>query len=289
MFRIRRIAPSLSLLSVPVRPPLIRAYATSTESKTYQNLLVSTSGRVGLITLHRPRALNALSSALMGELQAALDVFEADEGIGAVVLTGSDKAFAAGADIKEMSTKTFTDNYKTNFIASWSGLAAFRKPIIAAVNGVALGGGCEIAMMCDIIYAGDKARFGQPEIKLGTIPGAGGTQRLTKAIGKSKTMELVLTGGMMSATEAEAAGLVARVYPADQLVGEAMKQAAVIASYSLPSVMMAKEAVNKSFELGLAEGLHLERRLFHSTFATHDQKEGMEAFGAKRAPVFKHE
>ncbi|KAJ3110038.1 putative enoyl-CoA hydratase, mitochondrial [Phlyctochytrium bullatum] len=256
---------------------------------TYQYVLTEKRGKVGLVTLNRPKALNALSSPLMKDLNDALREFDADESVGAIVLTGSEKAFAAGADIKEMSTLTFVGNYKKNFINDWTGITNIRKPIIAAVNGFALGGGCEVAMMCDIIYAGDKAKFGQPEIKLGTIPGAGGTQRLTKAIGKSKAMDLVLTGNMIDAAEAEKSGLVAKIFPADKLVDEAVKSAETIASYSLPIVLMAKEAVNKSFELSLSEGLHLERRLFHSTFATADQKEGMSAFAEKRAPNFKNE
>ncbi|KAJ3300696.1 putative enoyl-CoA hydratase, mitochondrial [Borealophlyctis nickersoniae] len=225
----------------------------------------------------------------MKELNEALRGFDKDHSIGAIVLTGSARAFAAGADIKEMSTLNFVDNYKNDFLSDWTGVGAIRKPIIAAVNGFALGGGCELAMMCDIIYAGDNAKFGQPEITLGTIPGGGGTQRLTHAMGKSKAMELILTGRMINAEEAEKSGLVARVFPAESLVDEAIKTAEKIASFSLPIVMMAKEGVQKSFELGLTEGLHLERRLFHSTFATEDQKEGMSAFAAKRPPNFKHQ
>ncbi|KAJ3330621.1 putative enoyl-CoA hydratase, mitochondrial [Blyttiomyces sp. JEL0837] len=263
--------------------------ASSSALGQYEYVWTEKRGKVGLVTLHRPKALNALCSPLMKDLNDALREFDADDEVGAIVLTGSEKAFAAGADIKEMSTLTFVDNYKKNFIGDWTGINHIRKPIIAAVNGFALGGGCEVAMMCDIIYAGDKAKFGQPEIKLGTIPGAGGTQRLTHLIGKSKAMDLVLTGGMMDAVEAERAGLVAKIFPADKLVDEAVKSASVIASYSLPSVMMAKEAVNKALELPLNEGLHLERRLFHSTFATHDQKEGMKAFAEKRAASFKNE
>ncbi|KAI9349056.1 ClpP/crotonase-like domain-containing protein [Obelidium mucronatum] len=225
----------------------------------------------------------------MKDLNDALTAFDKDDSVGAMVVTGSEKAFAAGADIKEMKDLEFISCYKNNFLGDWTGITSIRKPIIAAVNGFALGGGCEVAMMCDMIYAGDKARFGQPEIKLGTIPGAGGTQRLTSLIGKSKAMHLILTGDMISAQEAEQAGLVAKVFPAESLVDEAVKSAAVIAGYSLPSVVMAKEAVNKSLELSLSEGLHLERRLFQSTFATKDQKEGMAAFAEKRAANFKHE
>ncbi|KAI9325198.1 ClpP/crotonase-like domain-containing protein [Zopfochytrium polystomum] len=268
-----------------------RAFLTTDTAAgtTYKYVLTEKRGRVGLVTLNRPEALNALSSPLMKDLNAALREFDADDSVGAIVLTGSEKAFAAGADIKEMQPLTMTGNYKKNFIGDWTGIVHIRKPIIAAVNGFALGGGCEVAMMCDIIYAGDKAKFGQPEIKLGTIPGAGGTQRLTSLIGKSKAMELVLTGGHIDAAEAEKAGLVARVFPADKLVDQAVKAASTIASYSLPSVMMAKEAVNKSLELPLTEGLHFERRLFHMTFGTKDQKEGMAAFAEKRAPNWQHE
>ncbi|OAJ38377.1 hypothetical protein, variant [Batrachochytrium dendrobatidis JEL423] len=225
----------------------------------------------------------------MKELNDALVDFDKDSTVGAMVLTGSEKAFAAGADIKEMATNTFVGNYKSNFLADWTGIVSIRKPIIAAVNGFALGGGCEVAMMCDMIYAGETAKFGQPEIKLGTIPGAGGSQRLTQAVGKAKAMDLVLTGDMMSAQDAEKAGLVARIFPVDSLVAESVKSAAKIASYSQPVVMMAKEAVNKSFEMSLSEGLDLERRLFHCTFGTKDQKEGMAAFAEKRKANFTHE
>ncbi|HEX4569717.1 MAG TPA: enoyl-CoA hydratase [Dongiaceae bacterium] len=257
---------------------------------SYQNILTETRGAVGLVTLNRPKALNALNSALMAELREALDGFEADEAIGAIVVTGSEKAFAAGADIKEMKDRGFVDVYLSDFITrDWERLAQCRKPTIAAVAGYALGGGCEVAMMCDIIIAADNARFGQPEIALGTLPGAGGTQRLTRAIGKAKAMEMVLTGRMMDAAEAERSGLVARVVPAAEVIGEAMKLAEKIAGLSRPAVMLAKEAVNRAFETGLAEGLRVERRLFHASFATADQKEGMAAFAEKRAPVFKNE
>ncbi|KAJ3044768.1 Fatty acid oxidation complex subunit alpha [Rhizophlyctis rosea] len=272
--------------SVPVARVSARFYSSGHQ---YANILTETKGRVAIITLNRPDALNALNSPLMKDLNDALRVYDADEGIGAIVVTGGEKAFAAGADIKEMQPLTFVDNYKKNFIGDWTGVTTIRKPILAAVNGFALGGGCELAMMCDIIYAGDRAVFGQPEIKLGVIPGAGGTQRLTKAIGKSKTMEQVLTGKFMNAEEAEKAGLVARVFPAASLLEEVLKVAKTIASYSLPSVLMAKEAVNKSFEVPLSEGLHFERRLFHSLFATEDQKEGMDAFQNKRKPQWKHQ
>jgi len=257
---------------------------------SYQNILTETRGAVGLVTLNRPKALNALNSALMAELREALDGFEADEAIGAIVVTGSEKAFAAGADIKEMKDRGFVDVYLSDFITrDWERLAQCRKPTIAAVAGYALGGGCEVAMMCDIILAADNARFGQPEIALGTLPGAGGTQRLTRAIGKAKAMEMVLTGRMMDAAEAERSGLVARVVPVAELIGEAMKLAEKIAGLSRPAIMLAKEAVNRAFETGLAEGLRVERRLFHASFATADQKEGMAAFAEKRPPVFKNE
>ena len=255
----------------------------------YENIQVETRGGVGLITLNRPAALNALCAALIDELSRALDSFEADDRIGCVVLTGSPKAFAAGADIKEMMDKTYMDAYREDFITEgWERLAETRKPVIAAVAGYALGGGCEIAMMCDMIIAADTAKFGQPEITLGTIPGAGGTQRLTRFAGKSKAMDLCLTGRMMDAEEAERCGLVARVVPADKLLDEAMGVAEKIASLSHPVVMMAKEAVNRAYETTLAEGIKFERRVFHATFATEDQKEGMRAFSEKRKPDWKH-
>ena len=253
----------------------------------YENIIVETRGHVGLITLDRPDALNALSSALMTELGEALDAFEADDAIGAIVITGSQKAFAAGADIKEMQSKTYMEAYREDFLAGWDRIAALRKPVIAAVAGYALGGGCELAMMCDFIIAGDNAKFGQPEIMLGVMPGAGGTQRLARSIGKAKAMDLCLTGRQMDAEEAERCGLVSRVVPVDDLIDEAIKAAEKIASYSAPSVMMTKEAINRAFETPLAEGLRFERRLFHSLFATEDQKEGMAAFVEKRKPSFK--
>jgi enoyl-CoA hydratase len=255
---------------------------------TYENILVETRGRVGIVALNRPKALNALNSALMGELAKALDVFDADRDVGAVILTGSEKAFAAGADIKEMQPLAFPDTYLDDFVAPYSRLANLRKPAIAAVAGFALGGGCELAMMCDIIIAADNAQFGQPEIKLGVIPGIGGTQRLIREIGKSKAMEMILTGRMMGAEEAERSGLVARVVPAAKLREEALKLADTIAGMSLPIAMMAKEAVNRAYETPLAEGIRFERRLFHPMFATADQKEGMGAFVEKRNPDFKH-
>ncbi|MEE9289691.1 MAG: enoyl-CoA hydratase [Alphaproteobacteria bacterium] len=255
----------------------------------YENILVEKRGNVGVITLNRPKALNALCAALMDELGKALDAFEADESIGCILLTGSDRAFAAGADIKEMKDKTYMQAFKEDFITSgWERLAATRLPVVAAVAGYALGGGCEVAMMCDIIIAADTAKFGQPEITLGTIPGSGGTQRLTRSVGKSKALDLCLTGRMMDADEAERAGLVARVVPAEQLLDEAMKTAVTIASLSRPVVMMAKEAVNRAYETTLAEGIKFERRVFHSTFAIEDRKEGMAAFAEKRPPQWKH-
>lgn len=255
----------------------------------YENILVETNGAVGIIRLNRPKALNALCAALIAELGHALDAFEADDAIGAIVLTGSEKAFAAGADIKEMASKTYMDVYLTDFITKgWERITVCRKPIVAAVSGFALGGGCEVAMMCDFILAADTAKFGQPEITIGTIPGAGGTQRLTRFVGKSKAMEMCLTGRMMDAAEAERAGLVSRVVPAAELVDEAIKVAAKIAGLSRPIVMMAKEAVNRAYETTLSEGIRFERRTFHATFATEDQKEGMAAFAEKRPPQWKN-
>jgi enoyl-CoA hydratase len=255
---------------------------------SYDNLLVESRGRVGLIRLNRPQALNALNRALMRELGQALSAFEADKEIGCIVITGSEKAFAAGADIKEMADKEFTDVYFDDFCADWHQAAAARKPVIAAVAGFALGGGCELAMQCDLIIAADSAKFGQPEIKLGIIPGIGGTQRLTRAVGKAKAMDLILTGRMMDAQEAERSGLVARVVPAANLIEETMKVADTIGSMSLPSVLAAKESVNRAFETSLAEGIRFERRIFHSLFATNDQGEGMNAFIEKRPPKFKN-
>ena len=245
--------------------------------------------RTGLITLNRPKQLNALNDTLMDELGAAMRAFDADAQIGCIVITGSDKAFAAGADIGAMATLEFVDAYKADFITrNWETIRSVRKPVIAAVAGFALGGGCELAMMCDFIIAADTAKFGQPEIKLGIIPGAGGTQRLPRAVGKAKAMDMVLTARMMDAAEAERVGLVSRVVPADQLLAETLAAAATICAMSLPSVMMAKESVNRAFEGTLADGISFERRLFHSLFATLDQKEGMDAFVAKRKPAFKH-
>jgi enoyl-CoA hydratase len=256
---------------------------------TYEHIIVATHGRAGLITLNRPKALNALNDALMNELGNALAQFDADENIGAIVITGSEKAFAAGADIGAMKDWSYMDVYKADYITrNWERMKSVRKPVIAAVAGFALGGGCELAMMCDFIIAADTARFGQPEIKLGVIPGAGGTQRLPRAVGKAKAMDLVLTGRMMDAAEAERAGLVSRVVPADKLLEEALTAATQISQYSLPSVMAAKEAINRAFEGALTEGVLFERRMFHSLFATDDQKEGMAAFVEKRKADFKH-
>ena len=253
---------------------------------SYENIIVETRGKVGFVRLNRPQALNALNAALLGELGAAVDAFEADPDIGCIVITGSDKAFAAGADIKEMATKSFMDAFMNDLAADWDRVARVRKPVVAAVAGFALGGGCELAMHCDIIIAADNAKFGQPEIKLGVIPGIGGTQRLAHAVGKAKAMDLCLTGRMMDAAEAERAGLVSRIVPLASLMDEALKTADTIASMSLPALMLAKEAVNRAFETTLAEGIRFERRAFHSLFATADQKEGMAAFIEKRPAKF---
>lgn len=254
----------------------------------YETILVEVKGKVGVITLNRPQALNALNSQLIGEVNAAIDGFETDPGIGCMIITGSEKAFAAGADIKEMQSRSFPETYLDDKFATWDRIGQRRKPIIAAVAGFALGGGCELAMMCDFIIAADNAKFGQPEINLGVIPGAGGTQRLTKAIGKAKAMDLCLTGRMMDVNEAERSGLVARIVPLAELMSEALKAADAIAAKSLPSVLMAKESVNRAFEVTLHEGLRFERRLFSSLFGSHDQKEGMAAFVEKRKPDFKN-
>ena len=254
----------------------------------YHNIIVETRGPVGLVTLNRPGALNALNAALMEELERALDIFEADAKIGCIVVTGSEKAFAAGADIKEMQAKTYMNAYMNDFIANWDRVARCRKPTIAAVAGFALGGGCELAMMCDFIIAADTAKFGQPEIKLGVMPGAGGTQRLARFVGKSKAMEMCLTGRMMDAAEAERCGLVSRVVPAAGLIADAIKTAEAVAAMSLPAAMMTKESVNRAYETTLAEGVRFERRVFHAMFGSHDQKEGMAAFVEKRKPAFKN-
>jgi len=259
------------------------------EQAGYHNIIVERRGAVGIVTLNRPAALNALNAALISELAAALGELEDDAAIGAIVLTGNEKAFAAGADVKEMAGKSYPEIYCEDFITrGWERVAQCRKPVIAAVAGFALGGGCEIAMMCDIVIAADSARFGQPEINLGTIPGAGGTQRLTRFVGKAKAMDLCLTGRMMDAAEAERAGLVSRIVPAADLLSEAIKTAEGIAGMSRPIAMMVKEAVNRAYETTLAEGVRFERRLFHSTFAIEDRKEGMEAFIDKRKPAFRN-
>src|SRR5262245_33321876 len=253
---------------------------------TYQNLIVETRGKVGIIRLNRPEALNALNAALVAELSGAIDGFESDPLVACMIITGSDKAFAAGADIKEMAHKSYMDAFFGDFAADWDHAARARKPVIAAVAGYALGGGCELAMQCDLIIAADNAKFGQPEIKLGVIPGIGGTQRLARAV--AKAMDLILTGRMMDAAEAERAGLVARVVPLANLMEEAFKAADAIAGMSLPVAMIAKECVNRAFETSLTEGVRFERRVFHSLFSTEDQKEGMAAFAEKRKPDFKN-
>ena len=256
---------------------------------TYQFILTEVRGRVALVTLNRPQQMNALNATLMQELGAALYAFDADDGIGAIVITGNDKAFAAGADIGDMKDYDFMHAFKSDYITrDWEHLRNVRKPVIAAVAGYALGGGCELAMMCDLVIAAESARFGQPEINLGTFPGSGGTQRLPRAVGKAKAMDVILTARTMDAAEAERAGLVSRVVPADKLLAEALAVAEKIACYSLPVTMMAKEAVNRAYESTLAEGVRFERRLFHASFALEDQKEGMAAFVAKRKPKFRH-
>jgi enoyl-CoA hydratase len=254
----------------------------------YTNILLEQRGRVGLVTLNRPEALNALDKATMEQLVAAVTAMDADPAVGAVVITGSGKAFAAGADIKEMASQGFMDMFAADWFRGWEDFTRLRIPVVAAVSGFALGGGCELAMMCDFIIAGDNAKFGQPEINLGVLPGMGGSQRLTRAVGKSKAMDMILTGRFMNAEEAERAGLVSRVVPAADVVEEALKAAEVIASKSKPVAMVAKEAVNAAFETGLAQGVLFERRVFHSLFATEDQKEGMAAFTEKRQPDFTH-
>jgi len=253
----------------------------------YEYIATRQEGRVGLITINRPKALNALCAPLIDEMSSVLDDYEASDGVGAIVITGSEKAFAAGADIKEMQSKTYIEAYREDFISRWDRIASCRKPTIAAVSGYALGGGCELAMMCDMIFAADTAKFGQPEITLGVMPGAGGTQRLARFVGKAKAMDLCLTGRTMPADEAERCGLVARILPAEDLLPETMKAARKIADFSMPIAMMTKESVNRAYETTLAEGLRFERRVFHSMFSTEDQKEGMAAFVEKRSPDFK--
>ena len=254
----------------------------------YTNILVEQRGRVGLVTLNRPEALNALDKATMDQLVAAVTAMDTDPGVGAVVITGSGKAFAAGADIKEMASQGYMDMYAADWFRGWEDFTRLRIPVIAAVSGFALGGGCELAMMCDFIIAGDNAKFGQPEINLGVLPGMGGSQRLTRAVGKAKAMDMILTGRFIGAEEAERSGLVSRVVPASDVVEEALKAAEVIASKSKPVAMLAKEAVNAAFETGLAQGVLFERRIFHSLFASEDQKEGLAAFTEKRQPEFTH-
>lgn len=255
---------------------------------SYETVLAETRGKVGLITLNRPKALNALNSQVLADVVSAAQAYDADPAVGAIVITGSEKAFAAGADIKEMQPKSYIDAYMEDFFAGWEALTRVRKPVIAAVAGYALGGGCELAMMCDFIIAAENAKFGQPEITLGVMPGMGGSQRLTRFVGKSKAMDMCLTGRMMDAAEAERSGLVSRVVPLENLLGEALKAAEKIAGFSLPAVMMAKEAVNRSYETTLSEGLRFERRVFHSMFALEDQKEGMAAFSEKRPAAFRN-
>ncbi|AVR87553.1 enoyl-CoA hydratase [Thauera aromatica] len=257
---------------------------------TFELIIAEKRGRVGLITLNRPQAMNALNDQVVNEITAALNDFEGDDNIGAIVITGSDKAFAAGADIGAMAEFSYMDAYKSEYITrNWERVKTCRKPVIAAVAGFALGGGCELAMMCDIIIAADSAKFGQPEVKLGILPGAGGTQRLPRAVGKAKAMDLCLSARLMDATEAERAGLVSRVVPADKLLDEALAAATTIAGFSLPVVMMIKESIGRAFESGLNEGLLFERRVFHAAFALNDQKEGMAAFVEKRKPNFRHD
>ncbi|MEX0345597.1 MAG: enoyl-CoA hydratase [Rhizobiaceae bacterium] len=254
----------------------------------YETIIVETKGKVGLVQLNRPKALNALNTTVMNEVTSALEAFDQDASVGATVITGSEKAFAAGADIKEMQPLSYAEAYAQDFFAGWERLARVRKPVIAAVSGYALGGGCELAMMCDFIIASESARFGQPEITLGVIPGMGGSQRLTRAVGKAKAMDMCLTGRMMDVHEAESSGLVARVVADNELLEEALNAAGKIAEYSMPAVMMAKEAVNRADEISLSEGLRFERRLFHSLFAMDDQKEGMSAFVEKRTASFRN-
>uniref|UniRef100_H9FN19 Enoyl-CoA hydratase, mitochondrial n=2 Tax=Cercopithecinae TaxID=9528 RepID=H9FN19_MACMU len=288
MAALRVLLPRLrGLLRPPVRCPAWRPFASGAN---FEYIIAEKRGKnntVGLIQLNRPKALNALCDGLIEELNQALKTFEEDTGVGAIVLTGGDKAFAAGADIKEMQNLSFQDCYSNKFLKHWDHLTQMKKPVIAAVNGYAFGGGCELAMMCDIIYAGEKAQFAQPEILLGTIPGAGGTQRLTRAVGKSLAMEMVLTGDRISAQDAKQAGLVSKIFPVETLVEEAIQCAEKIASNSKIIVAMAKESVNAAFEMTLTEGSKLEKKLFYSTFATDDRKEGMTAFVEKRKANFK--
>jgi len=281
--------PMFSRSTLRISRNLTRSCCSAQLKPQYEYVLAEKRGAVGLITLNRPKALNALCDGLSKDVVHAARAFDNDKSVGAIVITGSDKAFAAGADIKEMQSKTFVDVYMNNMFKSWTDITKMRKPVIAAVSGYALGGGCELAMMCDIIIASESAKFGQPEITLGVIPGAGGSQRLTRFIGKSKAMEMCLTGNMIDAKQAERDGLVCRVVPNDQLLIEALKMGEKIASFSQPAVAMCKEAVNASYELNLEEGLRFERRIFHSMFSLEDQKEGMSAFAEKRKPNWKHQ
>jgi enoyl-CoA hydratase len=255
---------------------------------TYETILVEKRNRIGIITLNRPKVLNALNQKLTAELLEAAEAFDRDQAVGCIVITGTEKAFAAGADITEMQDRTYLDMYSSDWFSAWDRLVAVRKPLVAAVAGFALGGGCELAMICDVILAADTAKFGQPEIKLGVMPGIGGSQRLTRFVGKSKAMEMCLTGRMMDAAEAERAGLVSRVIPAAELLADALKTAEMIASMSLPITMMTKESINRSYETTLTEGVRFERRVFHAMFATNDQKEGMKAFVEKKRAAFQH-
>ncbi|HTJ94222.1 MAG TPA: enoyl-CoA hydratase [Pararobbsia sp.] len=277
-------------MSNPLSSPASAASSSDAPTNAaYETILVETRGAVGLVTLNRPKALNALNATLIDELGTAFSRFDADESIGCIVLTGSEKAFAAGVDISMMAGFSYMDVFKSNYLGeNWARLSTIRKPIIAAVAGFALGGGCELAMLCDFIIAADNAKFGQPEVKLGVLPGCGGTQRLPNAVSKAKAMDMCLTGRMMDAEEAERAGLVSRIVPLASLLDEALAAATTIAGYSQPVVMMIKEAVNRAYETPLAEGLLFERRVFHAAFGTEDQKEGMSAFLEKRAPVFRH-
>jgi len=284
MQMMRPVMRSMMMTQQTQKMMVVRMMSSNPQYQFIKTETAGTDGRVGIVTLNRPKALNALCAGLMDELIKALNEMDNDPKIGAMVVTGSEKAFAAGADIKEMQNRDFQSNYRENFLDWWSNITLVRKPIIAAVNGYALGGGCEVAMMCDIIYAGDKAKFGQPEISIGTIPGAGGTQRLTRAIGKSRAMEMNLTGTPITAQEASQYGLVSRIYPAESLVEEAVKTADKIASHSKIIVQICKESTNAAYELSLKEGMRFEKRMFQSTFATNDRKEGMTAFVEKRKP-----
>jgi len=286
---VRILVGNVKLFTNPKLINTTRHFASAPSYEFIKTAVVGEKNNVALVTLNRPKALNALCNGLMIELNQALQVYDKDDSIAAIVLTGNEKAFAAGADIKEMQHNTYARSIRTNFLSDWTNVTRIQKPIIAAVNGYALGGGCELAMMCDIIYAGDKAKFGQPEIAIGTIPGAGGTQRLTRVVGKSKAMEICLTGNMIDANEAEKSGLVSKVFPADQLVDNAVKLGEKIGSHSPLIVQLCKESVNTAYETTLQEGLKFEKRTFHATFSTKDRLEGMTAFVEKRPPNFKSE